>query len=76
MRLARLNTGLDMWNAGLHQCVLVQAGTMVQVESARERWVTIHAPGGLLLLCTKTNGVYVTYLDYLDGGSPDATGDA
>ena len=72
MRLARLNTGLDMWNADLSQGVLVQAGTMVQVESARERWVTIHAPGGLRL-CTKTNGVYVKYLDYLDEGSPDAT---
>ena len=72
MRLARLNTGLDMWNADLSQGVLVQAGTMVQVESARERWVTIHAPGGLLI-STKTNGVYVKYLDYLDEGSPDAT---
>ena len=72
MRLARLNTGLDMWNAGLHQCVLVQAGTMVQVESPREQWLTIHAPGGLLI-STKTNGVYVKYLDYLDEGSPDAT---
>jgi len=76
MRLARLRTPLTMWNPNIIQGVLVQAGTMVQVESARERWVTIHAPGGLLLLCTKTNGVYVTYLDYLDGGSPDATGDA
>lgn len=75
MRLARLRAPLTMWNANLSQCVLVQAGTMVQVESTREQWLTIHAPGGLLL-CTKTNGVYVTDLDYLDGGSPDATGDA
>ena len=71
MRLARLNTDLEMWNAGLHQCALVQAGTMVQVESTREQWLTIHAPGGLLLTI-KTRDVYVTYLDYLDGGSPDA----
>ena len=75
MRLARLRAPLTMWNPNIIQGVLVQAGTMVQVESASERWVTIHAPGGLLL-CTKTNGVYVTDLDYLDGGSPDATGDA
>lgn len=75
MRLARLNTGLDMWNAGLHQCVLVQAGTMVQVESTREQWLTIYAPGGLVLTI-KTNDVYADYVDYLDGGSPDATGDA
>jgi len=75
MRLARLNTGLDMWNAGLHQCVLVQAGTMVQVESTREQWLTIHAPGGLLI-STKTSGVYVKYLEYLDEGSPDATSNA
>ena len=75
MRLATLNTKLTMWNPNIIQGVLVQAGTMVQVESTREQWLTIHAPGGLLL-CTKTNGVYVTYLDYLDGGSPDATGDA
>ena len=72
MRLARLNTGLDMWNAGIHQCVLVQAGTMVQVESPREQWLTIHAPGGLVLTI-KTNDVYADYVDYLDGGSPDAT---
>ena len=72
MRLATLNTKLSMWNANLSQCVLVQAGTMVQVESTRERWLTIHAPGGLLI-STKTNGVYVKYLDYLDEGSPDAT---
>lgn len=72
MRLARLNTKLSMWNANLSQCVLVQAGTMVQVESPREQWLTIHAPGGLLI-STKTNGVYVKYLDYLDEGSPDAT---
>lgn len=72
MRLARLNTGLDMWNPNIIQGVLVQAGTMVQVESTREQWLTIHAPGGLLL-CTKTNGVYVKYLDYLDGGPPNAT---
>ena len=75
MRLARLNTGLDMWNAGLHQCVLVQAGTMVQVENMGEQWLTIHAPGGLLI-STKTSGVYVKYLEYLDEGSPDATSDA
>ena len=75
MRLARLNTGLDMWNAGLHQCVLVQAGTMVQVESTREQWLTIYALGGLVLTI-KTNDVYADYVDYLDGGSPDATSDA
>ena len=75
MRLATLNTKLSMWNANLSQCVLVQAGTMVQVESPSEQWLTIHAPGGLRL-CTKTNGVYVTHLDYLDGGSHGATSNA
>ena len=75
MRLATLNTPLPVWNADPNQGILVQVGTMVQVENLSERWLTIHAPGGLLI-CTKTNGVYVTYLDYLDEGSPDATGDA
>ena len=75
MRLATLNTKLSMWNANLSQCVLVQAGTMVQVENMGEQWLTIHAPGGLLI-STKTSGVYVKYLEYLDEGSPDATSDA
>ena len=75
MRLATINARLTMWNADLSQCVLVQAGTMVQVENMGEQWLTIHAPGGLLI-STKTNGVYVKYLDHLDEGSPDATGDA
>ena len=72
MRLATINAQLTMWNADLSQCVLVQAGTMVQVENTGEQWLTIHAPGGLLI-STKTNGVYVKYLEYLDEGSPNAT---
>ena len=72
MRLARLRAPLTMWNPRIIQGVLVQAGTMVQVESTREQWLTIYAPGGLVLTI-KTNDVYADYVDYLDGGSPDAT---
>ena len=75
MRLARLNTKLSMWNANLSQCVLVQAGTMVQVESTREQWLTIYAPGGLVLTI-KTNDVYADYVDFLDGGPLYATSNA
>lgn len=75
MRLATLNTPLPVWNADPNQGILVQVGTMVQVENLSERWVRIHAPGGIRF-STRVDDVYAEHLDYLDEGSPDATGDA
>ena len=48
MRLATLNTDLEMWDCDLRHYVTVPAGTTVQVtEYSLKRWVQLCAPGGL-----------------------------
>ena len=48
MRLATLNTDLEMWDCDLRHYVTVPAGTTVQVtEHSLNRWVQLCAPGGL-----------------------------
>ena len=66
MRLARLNTELEMWNSDLRHYVTVPAGTTVQViEHSLNKWVQLDAPGGLVLTLPTIHAVRGS-LDYLD----------
>ncbi len=75
MRLARLNTDLEMWNEERREYVSVPIGTMVHVTKPNERWMEVRAPGGLMLSFPADyyRGVH---FDFLDGGPLYATGDA
>ena len=75
MRLATLNTDLEMWNEERREYVSVPIGTMVHVTKPNEKWMEVRAPGGLMLSFPADyyRGVH---FDFLDEGSPDATGDA
>ena len=75
MRLARLNTDLEMWDCDLRHYVPVPAGTTVQVTEPNEKWMEVRAPGGLMLSFPADyyRGVH---FDFLDGGPLYATGDA
>lgn len=66
MRLARLNTELEMWDCDLRHYVTVPAGTTVQVtEHSLKRWVRLDAPGELVLTLPTIHAVRGS-LDYLD----------
>ena len=66
MRLATLNTDLEMWDCDLRHYVTVPAGTTVQVtEHSLKRWVQLDAPGGLVLALPTIHAVRGS-LDYLD----------
>ena len=66
MRLARLNTDLEMWDCDLRHYVTVPAGTTVQViEHSLNKWVQLDAPGGLVLALPTIHAVRGS-LDYLD----------
>ena len=66
MRLARLNTELEMWDCDLRHYVTVPAGTTVQViEHSLNKWVQLDAPGGLVLALPTIHAVRGS-LDYLD----------
>ena len=66
MRLATLNTDLEMWDCDLRHYVTVPAGTTVQVtEYSLKRWVQLDAPGGLVLALPTIHAVRGS-LDYLD----------
>ena len=66
MRLATLNTDLEMWGCDLRHYVTVPAGTTVQVtEYSLKRWVQLCAPGGLVLTLPTIHAVRGS-LDYLD----------
>ena len=66
MRLATLNTDLEMWDCDLRHYATVPAGTTVQViEHSLKRWVQLWAPGGLVLTLPTIHSVRGS-LDYLD----------
>ena len=66
MRLATLNTDLEMWDCDLRHYVTVPAGTTVQViEHSLNKWVQLDAPGGLVLALPTIHAVRGS-LDYLD----------
>ena len=73
MRLARLNTDLEMWNGERREYVSVPIGTMVHVTKPNEKWMEVRAPGGLRLSFPTDYYIIRTYLDFLDGGPLDAT---
>ena len=75
MRLARLNTDLEMWNEERREYVSVPIGTMVHVTKPNEKWMEARAPGGLML-SFPTDYYTGVHLDFLDGGPLDATSDA
>ena len=75
MRLARLNTGLDMWNGERGEYVSVPIGTMVHVTKPNEMWVEVRAPGGLTL-SFPADYYRCARFDFLDGGPPNATSNA
>ncbi len=66
MRLATLNTELEVWDCDLRHYVPVPAGTTVQViEHSLKMWVQLCAPGGLVLTLPTIHSVRGS-LDYLD----------
>ena len=75
MRLATLNTELEMWSRERGEYVSVPIGAMVHVTKPNEEWMEVRAPGGLML-SFPTDYYIGVHLDFLDGGRLDAVSDA